>query len=146
MSNNSTIIQVRQELKASNDRIWSALTDLDELHQWYFSEIPQFKAEKGFETDFIIHNEGRSFHHLWKILEAVPNKKIVYSWKFSEYPGEGKVTFEIKDDGYHRMVSVTNEGLESFPQDIPEFKRESCEGGWTYFIKQRLKEYLDSSG
>lgn len=56
------------------------------------------------------------------------------------------MSFEIKDVGDHRLVFVTNEGLESFPPHIPEFKRESCEGGWTYFINQRLKEYLDAKG
>ena len=33
--------------------------------------------------------------------------------------------------------------VESFPQDIPEFSRMSCLGGWTYFINQSLKEYLE---
>lgn len=59
---------------------------------------------------------------------------------------EGKVSFEILDQGHQGVVKVINEGLESFPQHIPEFKRETCEGGWTYFINQRLKEYLDAKG
>jgi hypothetical protein len=38
---------------------------------------------------------------------------------------------------------LTVEVLEDFPDDIPEFRRESCIGGWNYFINHRLKEYLD---
>lgn len=34
--------------------------------------------------------------------------------------------------------------LESFPQNTPEFKRESCVGRWGYFIKHRLKNYLNN--
>jgi len=40
---------------------------------------------------------------------------------------------------------LSTEISESFPLDIPEFKRESCVEGWTYFIKKRLKEYLDKN-
>jgi len=28
-------------------------------------------------------------------------------------------------------------------EDIPEFKRESRIEGWEYFIKERLREYLE---
>jgi len=32
--------------------------------------------------------------------------------------------------------------LEDFPQDIPEFKRESGLAGWTYLILESLQKYL----
>jgi hypothetical protein len=33
--------------------------------------------------------------------------------------------------------------LQSFPGHIPEFKRESCLAGWQYFIRERLKKFLE---
>jgi hypothetical protein len=33
--------------------------------------------------------------------------------------------------------------IEKFPEDIPEFTRESGMVGWNYFIRKKLKEYLE---
>lgn len=38
---------------------------------------------------------------------------------------------------------LTHQVTETFPQNIEEFKRESCTGGWNWFIKKSLKEYLE---
>ena len=55
------------------------------------------------------------------------------------------MTFEIFEEGEGSRLRVTNEGLESFPQDIPEFTRESCEGGRNHFIQENLKKYLEAA-
>jgi hypothetical protein len=34
---------------------------------------------------------------------------------------------------------------EDFPDDIPEFSRESGLQGWTYFIKEKLIEFLNEN-
>lgn len=63
------------------------------MRQWYFENIPSFKAEIGFKTQFNVISEGRSFLHMWEITEVVPLKKIASSWKFKEYAGEGLVAY-----------------------------------------------------
>ncbi len=126
------------------ETVWNAITQLDPMKQWFFDNIPSFKPLIGFETQFNVKAPSRDFLHRWKIIEVVPNKKIVYSWKYENINGEGTVTFELIEENHQTKLVLTNEGLESFPQDIPEFARESCVGGWNYFIKQRLKEYLDN--
>ena len=112
--------------------------------QWFFDNIPAFQAEAGFETQFNVDAGERHFYHLWKIIEAIPEHKIVYDWQYQGLPGAGKVTFEIFEDGDGSRIRVTTEGVESFPQDIPEFTRESCEEGWKYFIQENLKNYLEA--
>lgn len=136
-------IIVEQELNTSVDKIWSALTDLSEMHQWFFDNIPEFKAEVGFTTKFDISNEERTFPHVWKVVEVVPLKKIVVQWTFEGYPGSSKVHMEIITKDGKNYLLLTTEVLEDHPQDIPEFRRESGEGGWKYFINDRLKNYLD---
>lgn len=123
--------------------VWKAITDKDQMIQWFFDNIPDFKAEKGFKIQFLVENEGRQFTHLWEIIEVIPTKKIVYDWRYQEYNGVGMVSFEISDENGISELTITNLGIESFPQDIPEFKRESCESGWNYFIN-RLYSYLNS--
>lgn len=123
--------------------VWKAITDLQEMRQWYFEVLPAFKAQPGFKTQFTITNEGRTFTHLWEITEVIPLQKIAYRWKFAEYPGEGLVEFELLEEGEATRLRLTSRVIRPFPDDIPEFKRESGVAGWNYFINQRLKEYLE---
>lgn len=123
--------------------VWRAITQLEEMTKWFFPDIPNFQSEVGFEVQFNVNTGERDFLHKWKILEAAPPQKIVYDWRYGGYSGIGKVVFELFENAEGTRLVVTATGIESFPQDIPEFKWESGFDGWTYFIKKSLKEYLD---
>lgn len=135
-------IIVEQHFSVSPARLWQALTDPAEMRQWFFEQIPDFKAEVGFHTEFAISHEGRTFTHRWTIREAEPMKKIVYNWNYPEYPGDSNVYFEIESRELGSLLRVSTEVLEDYPDDIPEFKRESGVAGWEYFINKSLPEYL----
>lgn len=122
--------------------VWKAITDPQEMRQWYFEFLTAFQAQPGFKTQFTISNEGRTFTHLWEITEVIPFKKIACRWEFAEYPGEGLVVFEVFKKEEVTRLRLTSTVIKNFPDDIPEFKRESGVAGWNYFIKERLKEYL----
>ena len=138
----SNPIVIEQVFDVTTETLWKAITQHQQMIQWYFENIPDFKPEVGFTTQFVIKNEGRQFTHLWEIVEVIPNKKIAYTWQYKEYEGESIAVFEILEHEHQSLLRITCEGLETLPQDIPEFARESCQGGWKYFIKQRLKDYL----
>ena len=145
MTESSQPIVVEQGFQVSRDTLWKAITEHAEMIKWFFDNIPEFKPETGFQTQFTVSTGERDFLHLWKITEVIPQEKIVYDWRYKDLPGVGKVTFEIVEEGAESLLRVTNEGLETFPRDIPEFARESCEGGWKYFLQGNLKKYLESS-
>ena len=44
--------------------------------KWFFDNIPEFKPEVGFETQFNVNTGERDFHHVWTITEAIPGQKI----------------------------------------------------------------------
>ena len=138
----SNPIVVTKDIKCTKEEIWSALTILDEMRKWYFEQIESFEPKVGFSTEFVIHNEGKTFTHQWKVIDVKPYESITYSWQYAEYSGRSTSKFTILETEQGSTVSVTCLGLETFPDDIPEFKRESCEGGWNYFMK-RLKEYCE---
>ena len=149
MTNNrimSDPIIIESQFEADRDVIWKAISDHGEMVQWFFEDIPDFRAEAGFETSFNVSAEQRDYFHLWKITEAVPGKKIVFDWRYKDVPGEGVVTFQLIDvpNSDRVKLHVINEGLETFPNDVPEFTEESCVGGWNYFINEELKLFLDS--
>jgi len=92
-----------------------------------------------------VQKEGRIFTHLWTLSEVILLKKITYNWKYKEYPGDSFVTFALIEDKNHVTLKLSTKVIENFPEDIPEFKRESCKGGWNYFIKERLKQFLEGN-
>ena len=135
-------IVVEQTFNVSAPLLWNAITDQGEMIRWYFDNIPAFESRVGFKTQFNVVSNGRDFLHVWEVTEVIPGKKFTCSWNYRDYPGEGEVAFEISEDGDQTRLTVTMVGIETFPRDIPEFKRERCREGWNYFIKNRLKEYL----
>ena len=137
------LIVVEHHFDASTKRLWQAITDHAEMVQWFFYNIPEFKAEEGFYTEFNISNKERDFLHQWRILEVIPEKRIVYDWQYEQYPGVGRVEFDLIKVRNGTNLRVSTYGLHTFPQDIPEFSPESCRSGWNYFIKERLAEYLN---
>lgn len=123
---------------------WKAITEHHQMIQWFFEDIPEFKAEVGFKTRFNVSAPSQDYVHLWEISEVIPLKKIVYEWSYENIQGHGKVIFELIKTNNGSLIRLSNFGLESFPKDLPEFTEESCIGGWTYFIKERLKSYLET--
>lgn len=145
MKSTDSPIIVEQTINASKGKIWEAITNVELMRQWFFDNIKSFKPEVGFKTKFKVHSEDRIFTHLWEVTEVDPQQKIVYNWTYDEYPGDSIVNFELIENKNSVRLILTTEVLEDFPEDIPEFTRESCIGGWNYFIKERLKEFLEGN-
>lgn len=144
MKINEEQVIVEETFNASIESVWDSITIIDQMRQWYFENIPSFEAEVGFETQFNVENDGRNFPHMWKVTEVVPNKKITYTWKFDGYSGDSFVEFELFEQSNQTKLKLSVTVLEDFPEDIPEFTRESCIGGWEFFIKNRLKDFLEN--
>ncbi len=123
--------------------MWDAITNASEMRQWFFDNIPDFSAEVGFETSFNVKAPSRDFFHIWKVTEVVPLQKLTYSWRFKGFDARSFTTWELFDEGNQTLLRVTAAEGYRFPQDIPEFQRESGVGGWNYFIKERLKGYFE---
>jgi uncharacterized protein YndB with AHSA1/START domain len=139
---NENPIVVEEIFDRPKSQVWDAITKVDQMTIWFFNNIPSFEATVGFETQFLVENEGRKFTHLWKVTDVKDQTRIQYDWSYAEYPGKAYVVFELTEFQKQTKLKLSAYGIESFPQHIPEFLRESCEGGWNYFIKQNLKQYL----
>ena len=142
MTNNSIVVQLH--LNVSPARVWSAITNVDEMKQWFFSNIPDFKAEVGFRTQFNVNSGERNFLHQWEVTKVIQEKMVSYTWQYEEYEGLGEVQFELRPIKDGTQLYFTMDGIETFDSIIPEFTRESCLGGWNYFLNGNLKTYIES--
>lgn len=145
MKKDDAPVVVEATYKASAETVWNAITNADEMRNWYFQEIPAFEPEVGFETRFDVESGGRIFPHVWKVTAATPNQSVEYDWSYDGYDGDGFVAFEITDNGDSATLKLTCKVRETFQEDIPEFSRENCVAGWEYFIQDSLKSYLESA-
>jgi uncharacterized protein YndB with AHSA1/START domain len=122
-------LTIERMIKASPEKIWSALTDKDQIAKW-FVPVPEFKAEPGCEFTFVASDkDSKGFRHLCKVIEVIPNKKLSYSWRYDGYEGSSVVTFELFPEGKGTKLKLTHAGLETFPQ-TPDFARNNYREGW----------------
>ena len=134
-------VVVERTLNAPVARVWKALTDVDQMRQWYF-DLKEFKPQVGFEFEFVVEHEGNNYHHLCKVTEIIPQKKIAYTWRYKGEPGDSLVTFELSGQGEKTRVTVTHTGIETFPK-TPAYQRKNFEAGWTAIIGTELKQFVE---
>lgn len=133
---------IERTMNAPAEKVWKAITDKDQMKQWYF-DLAEFKPEVGFEFTFEGGSEEQKYLHLCKITEVIPGKKLQYSWRYDNYPGNSFVTFELFPEGAATRLKLTHEGLETFPNNNKDFARSSFEAGWTYIIGKSIIEFVE---
>jgi len=124
-------------------RVWMALTDVNQMRDWYF-DLKEFKPQVGFEFEFVVEHEGKTYHHLCRVTDVVPEKKIAYTWRYKDEPGDSLVTFELSPDGNRTRLKLTHTGIETFPK-TPAYARKNFEAGWTAIIGSELKQFVEGS-
>ncbi|MDP9047972.1 MAG: SRPBCC domain-containing protein [Bacteroidota bacterium] len=138
---NAEPVIVEKTYNAPIQKVWDALTQKDQMRQWYF-ELEEFKPEVGFEFRFYGGTKDRQYLHICKITEVIPGKKLAHSWRYDGHPGDSFVTFELFADGDKTRLKLTHTGLETFPSE-PDFARSNFNEGWNYLIGKALPEYLE---
>jgi uncharacterized protein YndB with AHSA1/START domain len=123
--------------------VWKAITDADELSQWFF-EIAEFRAEVGYEFKLVGEKDGKSYPTSCKIIEVVEGEKLVFTWRYDDIPGEQLVSFELFDLGEQCKFRVTHSGLERMLADNDEFDIDDTIEGWEIITKQ-LKQLIEGS-
>lgn len=135
-------VVVEKVLDALVEKVWEAITDKDQMKQWYF-DLDDFRPEIGFRFTFPGQgHKGEQYIHLCTITDIIPQKKLQYSWEYEGHPGYSLVTFELFEMEKNTKLRLTHHGLETFPQDNTDFAWKSFNGGWSELIGKLLPEFL----
>lgn len=140
--NEKTVI-VEHIYDANIQSVWRAITEKDLMKQWYF-DVDDFRPEVGFKFRFPGQgHKGEQYIHICEVTEVVPNQRLQYSWTYENHEGYSLVTFELseQDNGQTKLV-LTHTGLESFPNNNPDFAKESFNEGWNYLVNISLKDFM----
>ena len=136
-------VVIERTFNAPIAKVWRAITDVDQMRAWYF-DLKEFKPEVGFQFEFVVEHEGMTYHHLCRVTEVVPQKKIAYTWRYKGEPGDSLVTLELFAEDDNTRVKLTHTGIETFPK-IPAYARKNFESGWTAIIGTELKQFIEQS-
>ena len=139
---NTDPIIIEKTFDSKIDVLWKAITDKEEMKKWYF-HMSDFKPEVGFEFKFEGKSEKCTYIHNCRVIEVIPGRKLTHTWSYEGYDGLSFLTMELSPDGESTVFRLTHEGVDTFPQDEPDFARESFEAGWNYIIGTSLREYLE---
>ncbi|MBS1669728.1 MAG: SRPBCC domain-containing protein [Bacteroidetes bacterium] len=129
------------EISTSPEEVFNAIKDIT---KWWSSEDFEGSSSK-LGDEFIIHHPNQH-HSVQRVIEVVPNKKIVWLvtgstlyWlqKDQQEWTNTKMTFDISPKDKKTILQFSHEGL------VPEKECYAmCEKGWTKVIKDWLFYYL----
>jgi uncharacterized protein YndB with AHSA1/START domain len=139
---NATPIIVEATFHAPIDKVWKALTDNEQMKQWYF-QLEAFKPEPGFKFQFEGGDEQQTFVHLCRVTEVIPGKMISHTWQYEGQLESTLVTWELFEEGDNTKVILTHDGLEKIAHHGPAFAQSNFEEGWNSIINTALKNHLE---
>lgn len=140
MSN--AIVTVERSFEAPAALVWKALTEKELMKLWYF-DLAEFKAIVGFRFEFMGGPaDGVQYKHVCEVTEAIPDKKLTYSWRYEDYEGISHVTFELFAEHNTTRLRLTHTGIGTFPANIPDFAIHNFEEGWNHIINSSLADFL----
>ena len=146
-------LTIRQEIiiDASIQRVFRAITDANQLTQW-FPDITILEPKEGGNVKFTflrnksdklekhIHKLDKDHHVVGKIIKIVPDKELSYTWKHKDIPDfpETTVSWQLEqlDENKTRLV-LTHTGFTDKDKNEYESHRE----GWSWYIR-RLQNYV----
>lgn len=141
---NGEPIIIERTVNAPVSKVWKALTENDQLKQWYF-DLKEFRPEVGFKFQFTAGAEDKLYVHLCEITHVEFEKKLAYTWQYEGYEGNSLVTFELIPEGGQTKIKLTHVGVNTFPSDLPDFARTNFVAGWTDIIGRILKDYVEKA-
>jgi uncharacterized protein YndB with AHSA1/START domain len=140
--NNQPIV-LERIFNAPISEVWKALTNKDEMKNWYF-DLAEFKAEIGFKFQFLAGRDpNKQYLHLCEITEVILNKKLSYSWRYEGYAGNSHVTFELQERENQTLLKLIHKGIETLPKENADFAIANFDKGWNEIIHTSLRRYLE---
>ena len=132
------------EIDTSPDVIFKAISDPTELTKW-FPDVAIMEPKVGgkVKLSFLKDSEkgkmkmDRDFINEGKVLEVIHNKKLVHTWKWTEFSNfpETIVTWELEaiSDNKTRLTLTHSgfTGTEEGPASIEEHTK-----GWSFFLNE----------
>lgn len=147
ISTDPWVIEQTMTVKANVGEVWHALTDKDELENWWGEGVViQPRVGGKFQERWEEDNGTRQLA-TGRIKVAKVNKEITFTWREKDWPKDSftKCTFLIEPVAPGRNISrvtMKHVGWETLPEESRTQMLNDFKVGWSYHMKE-LKAYLD---
>ncbi|MBO9666702.1 MAG: SRPBCC domain-containing protein [Bdellovibrio sp.] len=140
-------VNVSITVKATVEEIWRALTDPDDLENWWSDEVTLEPKVGGKFREAWEDDAGNEQLASGKVLSLTPKKTITFTWKEKSWEPKAltECTYLIEDKGKTRSLTVTHTGWDTLPEKSRAKMIKDFQLGWKYHM-QELKAYLDDEG
>jgi uncharacterized protein YndB with AHSA1/START domain len=126
-------LKMARTLDAPVDRVWTALTDADQIARWYGPgeafrvEVLEWDCRIGGKYRVAMHQEDGPTHTCFGVFQALErNQRIAYTWAWEGQPPiDTVVTFTLTPDGEGTRLEFAHTGFPA--EDV----REQHRMGWT---------------
>ncbi len=137
--------RIEKTYNAPVNLVWQAITDRSMMKEWYFDFADDFKLEPGAVFEWTAgDNESKQWLHRGKMLEIIPDEKLVHTWEYPGYSGTSTVSWNLaKLDDATTKLTLIHEFTIPFDVTVDAFKTENFEAGWTHIINISLEEFLN---
>jgi uncharacterized protein YndB with AHSA1/START domain len=137
---NNFVSKASATINAPMAKVWQALTDPKMVKEWLFgTDMHVSNWEVGGEITYTGQWEGKSYQDKGKIVEIVPEQKLVSTYwsSFSGLPDAPenyqKVTYQLSQDGDGTKIEITQEGSKT------EEQAKHSEGNWRQVLGSMKK-------
>lgn len=137
-------IELSINVKATAPEIWGALTDSDELENWWSEDVKLEPKVGGNFREVWEDDEGKAQLASGKVTAVKARQEITFTWREKDWPKEvfTQCTFKISDSKTQRTITVIHTGWEALPPATSKKLIADFSLGWKFHLKE-LKAYLD---
>ncbi|HEY1079781.1 MAG TPA: SRPBCC domain-containing protein [Bdellovibrio sp.] len=138
-------VQESIKIYASPAEVWGALTDSDELENWWSEDVTLEPKKGGKFREAWLDDAGGKQLASGEVIAVKAKQEITFTWKEKNWDKsqQTQCTITINEDGKHSVVTVTHEGWNTFTDEKKKKKTMSdFSVGWKYHL-QELKSYLE---
>jgi uncharacterized protein YndB with AHSA1/START domain len=156
---NSIPVEITRVFRAPIERVWAAFSEIDLLKQWWGPETyscpeAQLDFREGGQYNFAMQSPDQKMS--WsggKILEIVPNQKLVYTDHFTDQKGNAVEAKEYNMPGewpedlyvtiHFEKLGDQETTIKLVHEGIPKEMHDDCVQGWNSSLDklQRLVEH-----
>lgn len=139
-------IELTLKIKASPAAIWEALTDSDELENWWGEGVRLQAQKNGVFREPWEDNKRTKQLATGSVSRFKVNEEIQFTWKEQDWPQKTVTvcTIKIIKDGAFCDVKVNHEGWDQFSKDQSKQLMLDFKMGWNDHL-QELKAYVEDN-
>jgi uncharacterized protein YndB with AHSA1/START domain len=139
-------VRIERILNAPVEKVWSALTERDQLKKWYFDFPETFVLNPGQQFDWWAGPpDGKQWLHRGKIVEVIKNKKLVHTWEFPGYTGHSELSWELNEFEKNKTrLLLIHKFIIPFDLKEDALRRRNFVTGWKQ-IMESLADFIQRS-